>query len=351
MAFKTVFIGNGLGRAIDNSHFDLSNAINTVWNSPKFTNVLTPLVKRNICDCLPMLKGQPPTLPQREDELEALHKVVMSCATINYSHRTPQNILNANGVSFPDSVNFLIRNVAYHFHQAPTLGPGFTTFFDKFKTFIQDNNIHVTTTNYDDILYTSLINDGIMGADFYKTQLVDGFLGSSLTFHEDNLERKFKNNFGWYLHLHGSPLFYSDRRTKEVKKLPKQLAAKNILSPAANMSFEHLVLHHFSQKPEIISGSNLLSVYWDFFNSALDESDTTIVFGYGGFDKHINTEIHRWVIKRKRLDSNFKLIVVCRNLQETAWAEDIKNSVYGSAQPNNFEYKVLADLLTFDWKV
>jgi hypothetical protein len=69
--------------------------------------------------------------------------------------------------------------------------------------FVSSTKSHVATLNYDKLLYEEFINAGICSG--FSGQLVDGFTSSG--FDSSNLVRLYGRNFGYYMHLHGSPLF------------------------------------------------------------------------------------------------------------------------------------------------
>jgi hypothetical protein len=357
MTFTTLFFGNGLGRAIDNNYFSLGSGIANVWNntSAPFVNVLTQNEKLAILNCLPLINGQTPVMPQNESELLALQLILNSCKRIEAYHRTPNQILSNIGLNLSKTVEFLIRNVAFYFHGYNIQIPGstnrtFVTFYNCLHQFIVANSTHVATTNYDNILYQNFITNNIFSNLFATTRLVDGFTGQgNLVFDEDNLERKNNNNFGWYLHLHGSPLFYTDMNHK-INKLNAgnaQTALRNFNFPGY---FEHIVLNHFSLKPNIISSSTLLNTYWEYFVRALIESHRLVVFGYGGADVHINKVIENWISETSKINNvNKKLVVVYRDQMDIAWLQSIISNRFGNNVPNWFDLKHHPNLLTYNW--
>ena len=95
------------------------------------------------------------------------------------------------------------------------------------------------------------------------------------------LERKYGKSFGYYLHLHGSPLFVN--RGAAVIKLPR-----HELTLERDEASSHVVLTHIKRKRSVIAASNVLSAYWDYLRFALSESEEVILFGYSGLDTHLN---------------------------------------------------------------
>ncbi len=143
--------------------------------------------------------------------------------------------------------------------------------------------------NYDKLLYESFINNDIFEGG-YGAYLIDGMLDSG--FHEDSLERKFGRNFGYYLHLHGSPLFI-DQNNLIVKLRRDQLASYS------QGIGHHIVLCHIDHKPSVIDSSYVLKTYWDYLKFTLSEADEVILFGYSGLDKHLNMMIKPYLKSRK----------------------------------------------------
>ena len=119
----------------------------------------------------------------------------------------------------------------------------------------------------------------VVTKDYKTTKLVDGMIKKG--FSNDSLVRKYSNKFGYYLHLHGSPLFYS--KENHYKKHPR-----NWLAEGKNIPSNHIVLTHFSKKTSVIAASEILSTYWDLLSFAINESSEIILFGYSGLDKHLN---------------------------------------------------------------
>ncbi|WP_242628744.1 hypothetical protein [Xanthomonas oryzae] len=139
--------------------------------------------------------------------------------------------------------------------------------------------------NYDNLLYQPMIKEKVLHG--YNGALVDGFWKNG--FAEDNLERKYRRDFGYYMHLHGSPLFV-DRddgdRDKKVMKLPQAE-----LGTDQDITGSHIVLTHVKHKETVIAASRLLTCYWEHFAKALEESESAVLVGYSGCDRHLNSEV------------------------------------------------------------
>ncbi len=197
-----------------------------------------------------------------------------------------------------------------------------------------DNHIvNIATLNYDKLLYSALLDRNVFQG--YNGSLVDGF--HSTGFKPKNLERRNEHEFGWYLHLHGSPLYYSNENG---------IFKSHITDPLQNTpqhQRNHFVLTHSTLKPEIITKSMLLSAYWDFFNIALNESNTLILFGYGGEDRHINQAVMNWW--HPKMD-NKKFIIISHNSDSFKTWEKRFNFIQESnllLLPNILEYNFIVE--------
>lgn len=266
---KTLIFGNGLGMALDPYHFYLPNALQCIWDS----NALDPAHKQLISACLPHPLGN---CPQGEDDLDKLHVAISSC---EYLGAIPQinnlHWLSPYGWGFPSVCRSFITQVAtclYDFDNP--LPEGFGA---PLVEFVRTTRSHVATLNYDKLLYELFINNNIVSG--FNGSLVDGITNAG--FNSAHLERKWGNSFGYYLHLHGSPLFKN--RNGAIKKL-----SRFELIPLQPEPSSHIVLTHIRHKPAVISSSEILSSYWQHLYLSLSESSEAILFGYSGLDKHLN---------------------------------------------------------------
>ena len=114
--------------------------------------------------------------------------------------------------------------------------------------------------------------------------MVDGFLGEG-GFSEENMDLKKGKKLGYYLHLHGSPLFIN--RGKSIIKQRRS-------SIRSTTPTHHLVLTHVKHKPTVIDNSRVLREYWIRLSSALNESEELLLIGYSGEDEHLNNLIRTY---------------------------------------------------------
>ncbi|TMO35965.1 hypothetical protein CWC26_16915 [Pseudoalteromonas sp. S4488] len=267
MARKLIIFGNGLGMAIDAAHFSLADALENIWEREGF---LTLEQQQLIERCLG--RGG---APEGEHELDLLHQVVTYCKSLNRIGDSDVHWLTEDGQRFPEITATYIHKVATYLHNYDGELPD--DFERNLVEFIKTTRSHVATLNYDKLLYNSFIDNDIFNG--YQGYLVDGMLGGG--FSSEAMERMYGNNFGYYLHLHGSPLFVN--RNDEIVKLPRHR-----LSVDRNEASEHIVLTHVKHKPSVIAASSALSTYWDYLRFALSEATEVILFGYSGFDNHLN---------------------------------------------------------------
>lgn len=267
---KLLIFGNGLGMAMDPNHFSLENALKQIWNTGHFWNSRAD--RGLIRQCIPNL-----THPKSEDDMDKLHLAAVSCNFLKDlpSYRNNTHWLSDNGFSFPEVTQKYIHTVATYLHNTNHVLP--KKFERELHKFIKKTKSHVATLNYDKLLYESFIYNKI--TDGYSGYLVDGILRTG--FNEDHLERRFNNDFGYYLHLHGSPLFYENNRVIHKNNI-------NSLDIDNCYPSKHIVLTHIKHKPSVIANSEILSTYWRYLHLALSEVDEVILFGYSGLDIHLN---------------------------------------------------------------
>ncbi len=267
MARKLLIFGNGLGMALNPVHFSLTNALRDVWNRPQF---LTDEQKRLISLCVGS-DGPPST----EEEMDQLHSVVTSCRILADIDNDDLHWLTAEGRSFPEETARYIHKVATHLHNSAEQLP--EVFTNPLIDFLTTTRSHVATLNYDRLLYDTMLDNRVLRG--YDGALIDGVLDNGFT--PENLERKYGKRFGYYLHLHGSPLFYN--RGRSILKFTRA-----VISGEPDECSRHIVLTHVKHKKSVIAASPILSAYWEYLHFALNESEEVILVGYSGLDIHLN---------------------------------------------------------------
>ncbi|WP_207886842.1 SIR2 family protein [Pseudomonas sp. 30_B] len=268
MPRKAFIFGNGLGMALDPQRFSLRRAMMEVWNSPH-------LLDENQKNLISQTLGGDGAIPQDEDQLDTLHQVVTACKTLNKISGRDIHWLSELGQQFPYAVANYLHKVAAHLHlHTETLPEEFSS---SLIEYIRRTNSHVATLNYDKLLYDAFLDANILNG--FDGSLVDGV--TTLGFSPENLERRYQRNFGYYLHLHGSPLYYDEHGVTYKHQ-------RNQLDMHSHNGSEHIVLTHVAHKKSVIAASRILSTYWTYLQRALSESTEIYLVGYSGNDSHLN---------------------------------------------------------------
>lgn len=320
MSRKLLIFGNGLGMAIDHSHYSLTNALKTVWTDD---NLWSDTVQRELIqNCIPSN-----TCPVSEDELDKLYLVSTSCDYLDEFPNTKsgEHWLSNYGHDFTNSTQEYVHTVASYLFDSTSSLP--TLFKDALIDFVRTTKSHVATLNYDKLLYQAFIDADICSG--YTGELVDGFTNSG--FSSSNLVRKYSRNFGYYLHLHGSPLF------KDINNITYKLHTSHI-STANIFGSKHVVLTHIPHKPSVITASEILSTYWSYMVLSLSEVDEIILFGYSGCDTHLNN-----ILKIHANSKNKKVIEWDGDSFTTQQRQDFWDKELG----NNVTLQRMSDITNF----
>lgn len=274
-----IIVGNGLGLSIDRDFFSLERAMRDAWESDVLQDDEKELIRR----CLPDGADR----PTEEDELEDLQRIVNACATISefeLKDRLDAAWLTETGQAFPDAIRFYVHAVASQFHSEEhnaALEPPLE-FLDALNSNLSASGSTIATTNYDACLYRPL-NDR---SAFRGYNTLDGFQGRPIRFAATNLRRQ-RDRKGYYLHLHGSPLFMTEngQHTKISREEIRQRRA---------IASSHIVLTNTKYKPQLISASPILSAYWKKLKDIRSDFERIVWFGHSGRDPHLNQFIARY---------------------------------------------------------
>jgi len=298
MSNITILFGNGLGRALNNNDYTINRGLCEA--NKKLTQEDRNMISRTNND-----------FPYNEEELEMYHKIVSSCTELKKHQEKERKFLAEQGLNFPSIYSKYIFNVTKFYFDLEYCLP--EKFVKNLIHLISSHQVNVVTLNYDKLLYGAFVDKGKI-LEGYDGSLVDGFHNKSDGFNPSNLERKFGKEFGWFLNLHGSPIFYSNKKGVIFKS---HINDELVIDEEHQRT--HFVLANTELKPEIIAKSELLGTYWDYFIRALEESEILILFGYGGLDKHVNRAISSWQSNKK---INRKLIIISHKTdQENKWEE------------------------------
>lgn len=327
---KVFIFGNGLGMSISPDAYNLTSVMSDVWENGDLDDAQKGLIST----CLPTGAERPTS----EEQLATLQDTVGACEVLLGVRDTGAgHWLSEQGRQFPDAVrrfSFLVARGMF-LAKHPTgnnIGQRCilpAEFLQPLVDQIQASQSHVATLNYDGLLSSALSDAGLF--DGSNPTMLDGFSGSK--FDRTNLFRK--NSHGaWYLHLHGCPLFVDKGTTTIGKIFPGSLVGK---PGSPKRVGKHIVLTHFKHKPKIIETSDILSVYWEFLEMAIDESEEVLMFGYSGNDAHLNR-----LISQVRGNKSIRVVEWLgagnRTLRQAFWKEQLGGDV---------DLNLLEDVLTF----
>ncbi|MEP7731423.1 SIR2 family protein [Marinomonas primoryensis] len=270
MARSTIITGNGIGMALDHNAFSLSKALEEVWNNAEY---LTRKHKDLIISTIDGTSTTQP--PESESQLGKLQMAIVATDFLSKFESEEAKWITKNANQIPSIYKKFIHEVAINFHNTGLRLPHY--FVKPLVTYIQETKSHIFTLNYDNLLYDSLIESKVL--DGYNGILIDGFWRST-GFKKSNLDRFNRSKKGWYIHLHGSPLFINNN---------KIMGGERDFLEAEHKC--HIVLTHVDYKPSIINSSKILKEYWSRLDRAIKESDKIYLFGYSGEDIHLNERI------------------------------------------------------------
>lgn len=222
------------------------------------------------------------TAPTKEDELADLQRVLNSCDTIRKFEKRIQGDgwLTEKGKEFPAAIKKYFHQTVCNFYKNTNKLP--SGFQDALREYITSTGSHITTLNYDDLLYDCFTDTAV----FKNYHLRDGFFQKGFDFERAQKLYDKNRKEGWFLHLHGSPLFVN---IGENLKKKKRSEFANIVGTESR----HLVLTNVEFKQSTINGSEILSAYWKKLREIICDVEEIILFGYGGADTHLNDLIFR----------------------------------------------------------
>nr|DAP68891.1 MAG TPA: protein of unknown function (DUF4917) [Caudoviricetes sp.] len=271
MSRALIIVGNGLGMALDSNYFHLEAALHHAWNNTARFSVEH---KRLVMSSLAGTSNA--DFPRSEDQLEKLQLAIIASDFLRKFESAVVRWLHDHARDLPGAFKAYIHEVAMYFHNYGGELPD--AFCDPLAEFLRASNSHLAVLNYDDLLYNALIQREVLAG--YNGALVDGFYRAG-GFKAGNLDRLYGSRFGWYMHLHGSPLFIDNQKVMGA-------AERGAISPS---DLTHIVLTHVNHKRAIIESSPILIEYWRRLGLALAESEQVFLFGYSGEDNHLNEGI------------------------------------------------------------
>lgn len=319
-----------------------------VWEN----GCLTDSHKELIADCL---KGvEKDTGPTAEDQMmhAQLAQLGHELITNVVEEEKRENWFTEDAVTYPEAISIYVYNVARQLDKNSKEfqeNSKFKEFLDNIVPFIQETKSHVATLNYDTLFYAAFNDGHTVDETTYQlcknrpseTVLNDGYRAHG--FSESNFNRLYSHwDFGYYLHLHGSPLIVDSE--KSAKKLQRHEVCSHMPKSA-----KHVILSDGALKPHLINRSDVLKLYWDMFNKAIEEASEVIVIGYGGGDDHINAAL-------KKYDKPIRIIEwrdpgVAQSASETFWSDKLGVGADVLEDKEKFELIRKDNILEFsDWE-
>jgi len=286
-----ILFGNGLGRALDFSLFDLRAAFSRVWNG----GLLSEREKELISSVLPAA-SKPEALAAETELFEA--QVAMN-AIEQLQRSVPPEILSrwlsSDALELRQAIFNLNAHVARYFHSYNKSIPD--RFGRPLVKYVRDNNPHIITLNYDALLYGLFCKKHKFGrlkpyrpCDDFSGALIDGFTDKD-GFSSVNFSHITDTSLGYFLHLHGTPVFAEGNFDIGGETISRPTKLRREEMRANKSSGKHIVLNHGKMKPAIIASSPILSLYWERFQEAVLKSQRIVLFGYSGDDHHLNEVI------------------------------------------------------------
>lgn len=271
---SVIVFGNGLGMALSVKDFLLGEAVFDVW----YSGLVSEDQKELILSCI----EQNLEFPHSEDQMKEMYSALYACETL-LSLRESSEWLTKKSLGYPSAVYNFVHNVT-KFLFRKSLNNSIVIpedFSSALVSYIRESKSHIATLNYDSLIFNILKNNKLIGSE--DNILRDGFKRS--VFNRENLFRKNEHDYSWYLHLHGSPLFYG---SDTVRKL----AIKDLIEGKSVSDLgRNVVLTNFDNKVNVIDSSSILKTYWEFFDLSLDQCAAVTLFGYSGADRHLNEMI------------------------------------------------------------
>ena len=244
--------------ALDEDYFSLSTGLKSVWEGSEHFRTEHKRLLVSAIDGLSIND-----YPQSEEQLDQLQVAIVASEFLRNFESVDVKWLSEMSREFPEAFRRFVHEVASYFYDSGKALPD--SFVSHLSDFVKETKSHVAVLNYDNLLYDSFTNSGVLSG--FDGTLIDGFLKAG--FAKGNLDRKNTNMLGWYLHLHGSPLFVGNRKLMRDQR--------GFVEPDER---SHIVLTHVEHKPLVIASSPILSEYWSRLPKALKEADKVIIFGY-----------------------------------------------------------------------
>lgn len=338
---KLVIIGNGLGMSLSPNGFSLKSVMPKVWE-----NELNDAERNLIASCIEGIEENGPT---NEAQLMGAQVAQMGheMITTHVEERHQSKWFTKEALTYPEAIGKYVYEVAKLLNknsQEFENDVRLKGFLDHFIPFQQRTKSHIATLNYDTVLYSAFNDDYTIEEKQYRLcngwngTLVDGYTRTA-GFSEANFVTKYDSDFGYYLHLHGSPLFVDE---------PARKLNRNELAWHAPNNAKHIILSDGTLKPLLIMRSDVLKLYWKQLRNAVNEAEEIIIFGYGGGDEHLNAALRKSKV-RKRVVVRKKADKEANNEAAQFWVRALGSSDGNLIEDDHEEviYEPLDDILEF----
>lgn len=264
--------------ALDSNYFSLKTALHNIWNN---SDLLTESHRKLIQSALPRTSND--SYPESEDMLDDLQIAIFASELLQAYESNDVEWLNESSREIVSTFKRFIHQVGLYFQHSNKKLPD--EFVNGLCDYIVKTKSHIAVLNYDNLIYDALCSNKILNG--WNGILVDGYYSNG--FDPKNLNRIGQNIIekGWFLNLHGSPLFVGNQKLSGARRV--------FLEPNEKC---HIVLTHARHKPSVINNSLILSEYWNRLDRAFKESDVIFLFGCSGEDIHLNETISKYSKKK-----------------------------------------------------
>jgi hypothetical protein len=302
MSKKLIIFGNGLGMALDPEHFSLTNAMQRVWACEKR---LTP-EEKTIIGALKGISAKDG--PTSEDDLVSTQRALGFLSDFRQSlgKEALETWFTQEALGYPEALRkyvFEVSRELFEYEIPKAREARWHTFLSYFITFVRDTRSHVSTLNYDDLLYEPIVSGfNVNNEVTIKLSKSDNESNNPAPYLRDGfMNRSFSpQTFDWagdcghYLHLHGSPLL-ATQNDSHVK------LNRNGFRFTSETQKRHIVLANRNDKEAIIDRSEVLKDYWENrLPKCIKDAQEIILLGYSGEDKHLNELIR----ENKKIDDD-----------------------------------------------
>jgi len=314
-----VLIGNGLGRAFHNEGFAIEHLLKRI--SSELSIPAKAFFAKIFQSGFPENEEELGILEELNDAFDIIDKLPFRTFLCDSKSETDVYIDESFKKDFVDSFfelkTALLQSIQKSSFQVieDKRKNGYEKFSSKLLSFIDNCRPTIGTLNYDNLLFKILCMkyDELLRKN-------DGYTDGFFTENEEEQTSKrlptFINDFfSWasqarrrptYLHLHGA-YFYT---------LGNEIEKQSTTDYTPSIENSHLVILT-SQKKKIQyvydSPQDFFRTYSGYFFEKLLDAEHIIIFGYGGRDEYLNTNLRYATNKAKATSKPIKITIICRD--------------------------------------